>query len=253
MRTFITSTIAFLSILTFTNLWGQSNTPHITLLTCLGGERLISEKIVSIRWQCTGYDGTVDLTLWNRKTKDVKIIASRIPATLGVYQWKISDNFAGNDNILTIKASDNMSLSTKSKGYFSILPKTSTRGIQLAQLAVASEAEENEFNNANMICEQTVCKIKTFRIGRIYPQPATNGTISIDIETYQNAADVKAELFSITGQKIATLWEGNLKKGASTVSIALNDINTGSYIFYLKNKNGEVVDYNKLIVAEVQR
>lgn len=122
-----------------------------------------------------------------------------------------------------------------------------------SQTSTSGTEEDEEFNNANIICEQTVCKIKTFRIGRLYPQPVTNSTFTIEAESYENATNVTAEIFSIIGQKLATLWEGNLKKGASTISMTLNDIPAGSYIFYLKNNKGEVVDYNRLVVADGQK
>jgi hypothetical protein len=137
------------------------------------------------------------------------------------------------------------------KGAATTQAQTSTTSAN--QQSTSGTEEDEEFNNANIICEQTVCKIKTFRIGRLYPQPVTNSTFTIEAESYENATNVKAELFSITGQKIATLWEGNLKKGASTISMTLNDIPAGSYIFYLKNNKGEVVDYNRLVVADGQK
>jgi hypothetical protein len=105
----------------------------------------------------------------------------------------------------------------------------------------------------NVICEQTVCKIKTFRIGRLYPQPVTNGMLSLDAESNENATNITAELYSIIGQKLSTVWEGNLKKGASTFTMTLQDVVSGSYILYLKNNKGEIVDYNRVVVAEGQR
>lgn len=263
----------------------QAQTNRVQLLHPLGGESITTGENFTVKWESDADSVTIKLV--NIQTKVSTVIAESVAGSIGTYTWEAPSELPGGEMYLLKVEAKNHGSYSWTKGFVSVVgasyeqraaPKdnsqrtapytnisanaaatatpTSTMSntqTMKEESTLSGATEDDEFNNANMICEQTVCKIKTFRIGRLYPQPATNGTISIDAESNENATDVKAELYSITGQKIATLWEGNLKKGASSITITLNEVVSGSYIFYLKNNKGEVVDYNRLVIADGQK
>ncbi len=264
----------------------QAQTSNVQLLYPLGGESITAGENFNVKWESDA--DSVSIKVVNIATKVSTVIAEGVAGASGTYTWEVPSELTGGEMyLLKIEAKNHGSYSW-TKGFLSVTrssyeqrsaPKTKSNGLtesntfintnveakatpvttqqtmqtKKEESTLSSETEDDEFNNATMICEQTVCKIKTFRIGRLYPQPVSGNTFTIDAESYENATNVKAELYSITGQKLATIWEGNLKKGASTITMTLNDIPSGSYIFYLKNNKDEVVDYNRLIVADGQK
>ncbi|MBS1538872.1 MAG: T9SS type A sorting domain-containing protein [Bacteroidetes bacterium] len=253
----------------------------------VSNEKWVAGSAAQVRWNSELYSGTVRITLWDGERGENTTITDSVSASAGIYSFTLSSGlYAGSKYRVRVEQLGSPNTSRMSDSYFAIDPvppiamnptsqNEDTRinsnvnlssiesssfasthlvsQIKTQETALSSETEEDDFYNPNMICEQTVCKIKTFRIGRLYPQPATNGTLSIDAESSENATNVTAELYSITGQKLATLWEGSLKKGASTFTMTLQDVASGSYILYLKNNKGEIVDYNRVVVAEGQR
>ena len=264
----------------------QAQTSSVQLQYPIGGEEITPGQNFDIHWQSDA--DSVMIKMVNIQTGVTTVVTEGVAGASGTYTWDAPSNLASGDMYLLKVAAKGGSGFSWTKAFLTV-PSISSEmratanpnensnsnhtAIGLNTVAVASfplssavvenktnhaettlaATDDDDFTNPNIICEQTVCKIKTFRIGRLYPQPSTNGIISIDAESNENATDVKAEIYSVTGQKLATVWEGNLKKGASTFMLTVSDIAVGSYILYLKNNKGEIVDYSRVVIAEGQR
>jgi len=253
----------------------------------VSNEPWVAGAAATVRWDTSSFSGTLRVTLWDGVRAENTTITDSVAASAGSYAFTLSSSLnAGDKYRVRVQEVDSQFTTRMSDSYFSIAPvppiaytpttqnddphtsvstfanvsavanmltETSLNLPTEKALTTLSATDDDDFTNPNIICEQTVCKIKTFRIGRLYPQPSTNGIISIDAESNENATDIKAEIYSVTGQKLATVWEGNLKKGASTFMLTVSDIAVGSYILYLKNNKGEIVDYSRVVIAEGQR
>jgi hypothetical protein len=266
----------------------QAQLTSVQLRYPLGGENIPAGENFTVHWQSDA--DSVSIKVVNIRTGISTIVAQSVAASTGEFTWEVPNNLSSGDMYLLKVGAINNGSFAWTKGFISVAgtssemraaktdannnfkteigsssanvvavistgqtASNSTYTTENTHATTETTVEEDDFYNPNMICEQTVCKIKTFRIGRLYPQPAANGTLSLDAESNENAANVTAELYSITGQKLSTLWEGNLKKGGSTFTMTLHDIASGTYILYLKNNKGEIVDYNRVVVAEGQR
>lgn len=92
---------------------------------------------------------------------------------------------------------------------------------------------------------------KWIMVENSYPQPSKIGsTYTMSLDCTHSLSRIKANIYSIGGKYITTLWQGKLDVGKNTISMSNELLHPGTYIIVFENVLDEVFGTNRFIVNE---
>lgn len=109
--------------------------------------------------------------------------------------------------------------------------------------ALGTIVSQPGFRTATPITNVLDNEIKEWRCNNVYPNPAkSNAQFNITAPVQQK---VRLDIISLSGQLIETQMF-SVSKGSTNLKLRTNKLTPGSYLLYLKNEKGEILNRQKL-------
>ena len=168
-----------------------SNISIAKIYPCGGenGEFWSQSSIQKIKWDTSGFEGNLDIYLWNMNSATFSSIAINVPDSLGEYTWSIPSNQAiGNYFRIMIMQSNDTSIYELSDTFFPIYEGSSQY----------NDVSENMLISLNL---------------SIYPNPSSNNT-TIKYEVLKSEL-ISIKILNLLGENVLTLLVDEFKEVGS--------------------------------------
>ncbi|SHJ39314.1 Por secretion system C-terminal sorting domain-containing protein [Tangfeifania diversioriginum] len=182
--------------------------PFIEVLYPNGGEELKTEKEINIQWSYENVE-FIDIYFSSDGGNNWQIIGSNINAVEEIYQWTVPE-LNSSECMIKITKSGIQDINDSSNGLFTISPNT----------------------NSSILNE------KKYVLKQNYPNPFTERT-TIDFSVPQNS-DTELNILNLNGEILKTLIFNRNISGKQSLSLKLNELKTGIYIYELKTPQGSL-------------